>query len=228
MKRIAREKLQSSVSLKLTHMGLDISEELCVNNLRQILAVAKQNGDIPVTIDMESSHYTDVTLRIYRTMRDEYDFSGVGTAIQTNLRRSTKDMRELATEGARIRLVKGAYFEPPEIAYPNKADVDTAFRRIMDDFLAAPPPAYLEIATHDEQMIASAEVSIKQHGVSRDRYEFQMLYGIRTSRQYELAAAGYKMRVYVPFGEAWYPYFMRRLAERPANLWFFVRSLFSR
>lgn len=225
--RIAQEKLQSSVSLKLTHLGLDISEDLCVTNLRHILAAAQQNGSIPVTIDMESSKYTDTTLRIYRTMRDEYNFGNVGTVIQTNLRRSADDMRELASEGARIRLVKGAYLEPPDIAFPQKADVDNAFRRIMDDFLAAPPPAYLDIATHDEKMIESAEASIYQHGVTPDRYEFQMLYGIRTARQLELAKK-YKMRVYVPYGEAWYPYFMRRLAERPANLWFFLKSIFSR
>lgn len=245
IQRIAAEGLQSSVSLKLTHMGLDISEDLCVTNLRHVLTAARDNGNIPVTIDMESSQYTDATLRIYRTMRDEYDFALVGTVIQTNLRRSADDMRALAAEGAHIRLVKGAYLEPVAIAYPDKADVDRAFQQIMDEYLHAAAQAslngasgvttngahsapYLCIATHDERMLAAAEQTIGRYNVPSDRYEFQMLYGVRGARQLELSAAGYKMRVYVPFGEAWYPYFMRRLAERPANLWFFVKSLFSR
>lgn len=231
--RIAAEKLNAGVSLKLTHMGLDISEDLCVTNLRHILTSAKAHGNIPVTIDMEGSKYTDVTLRIYRTMRDEYAFDNVGTVIQTNLRRSDADMTQLAAEGAHIRLVKGAYFEPPNIAYPQKSDVDAAYARMMDAYLQAAQSAdgkspYLCIATHDENMIVVAQASVRAHGVDKAHYEFQMLYGIRTSRQSELAASGEKMRVYVPFGEAWYPYFMRRLAERPANLWFFVKSLFSR
>lgn len=233
LKRIATENLLSSVSLKLTHMGLDISEDLCVTNLRHILTTAKENGNIPVTIDMEGSKYTDVTLRIYRTLRDEYHFDNVGTVIQTNLRRSDDDMAQLAEEGAHIRLVKGAYFEPPDIAYPQKADVDAAFVRIMDAYLQVAAKnvdgksPYLCIATHDENMIASAQAIVSAHGVDKTHYEFQMLYGIRTARQSELVASGDKIRVYVPFGEAWYPYFMRRLAERPANLWFFAKSLFS-
>jgi proline dehydrogenase len=227
IERISAENLQASVSLKLTHMGLDIGEDLCVANLRHVLAAAKEHG-IPVTIDMESSAYTDRTLRIYRTMRDEYSFDNVGTVIQSYLYRSADDMRALAAEDAHIRLCKGAYLEPPEVAFPDKSDVDANYIKLMRDFLLTPGRAYLGIATHDENMIAAAESIIQQNNVASDRYEFQMLYGIRPARQGELTAAGYKMRVYVPFGAAWYPYFMRRLAERPANLWFFARSLFRR
>lgn len=226
LERIHADQLQSSVSLKLTHLGLDISEELCQTNLRHILTQAKAHN-IPVTIDMESSEYVDRTLRIYRTMRDEYDFSNVGTVIQSYLYRSDNDMRELAAEGSHIRLVKGAYLEPPNVAYPDKADVDASFVRLMREYLQA-PQSYLCIATQDENMIQAALQIIRDLNVPPERYEFQMLYGIRPTRQEELARAGYKMRVYVPFGEAWYPYFMRRLAERPANLMFFVRALFTR
>lgn len=223
LRRIHDEKLDASVSLKLTHMGLDISEELCQTNLRYVLADAKQFG-IPVTIDMENTPYTDRTLMMYRMMRDEYGFDNVGTVIQAYLRRSEKDIDELGQEGAHIRLCKGAYLEPPELAFPDKADVDANYVKILRKFLQT--GGYLCIATHDENMIQSAEQAVKEFKATR--YEFQMLYGIRSSRQEALAAAGYPVRVYVPFGVAWYPYFMRRLAERPANLWFFVRSLFSR
>ncbi len=225
--RIGTQNLQASVSLKLTHMGLDISEDLCVGNLRHILTDANARG-VAVTLDMESSDYTDRTLRVYRTLRDEYDFANVGTVIQAYLYRSKDDMRDLAAEGATIRLCKGAYLEAESVAFPAKADVDAQYAQIMVDYLSAPPPAFLQIATHDEKMIARAETAIREHNLAKDRAEFQMLYGIRTARQHELAAAGYPVRVYVPFGEAWYPYFMRRLAERPANLWFFARSLFRR
>lgn len=223
LRRIDEEKLDASVSLKLTHMGLDISEELCQTNLRHILTDAKQRG-ILVTIDMENTPYTDRTLMMYRMMRDEYGFDNVGTVIQAYLRRSEKDMDELGQEGAHIRLCKGAYLESPELAFPDKADVDANYVKVLRKFLQT--SGYLCIATHDENMIQSAEQAVKEFKATR--YEFQMLYGIRSSRQESLAAAGYPVRVYVPFGVAWYPYFMRRLAERPANVWFFARSLFSR
>jgi len=223
--QIHESKLDTSISLKLTHLGLDIGEKLCQTNLRQILTDAQQFG-IPVTIDMENTPYTDVTLRMYRTMRDEYGFDNVGTVIQSYLRRSEEDMRALGAEGAHIRLCKGAYLEPPELAFPDKADVDANYVRIMRDYLQS--PGYLCIATHDENMIQAAEAAIREFNISPDRYEYQMLYGIRPARQEELVKAGYKVRIYVPFGAAWYPYFMRRLAERPANLWFFARSFFRR
>ena len=216
--------LQAGVSLKLTHLGLDIGEELCLLNLRAILTDAKAHA-IPVTIDMESSAYTEKTLQIFRTMHQDYDFDNLGTVIQAYLFRTADDMRALATEGATIRLCKGAYLEPPTVAFPEKADVDKNYVEVMRAYLAAPPPAYLQLATHDENIIQTAEGLIRA-GNLQNRSEFQMLYGIRSARQLELAQAGFPVRVYVPFGEAWYPYFMRRLAERPANLWFFAKSFF--
>ncbi len=226
LKRIHAEGLDSSVSLKLTHLGLDIGEDLCHTNLRHILTTAKEYN-IPVTIDIESSAYTDVTFRIYHTMRHEHEFGNVGTATQSYLYRTEEDMRQFAENGAHIRLCKGAYMESPDVAFPQKTDVDDNYARITEQYLQSSPPAYLCIATHDENMIRAAESAIKKHNVAPDRYEFQMLHGIRSARQAELATK-HKMRVYVPFGSAWYPYFMRRLAERPANLWFFMRSLFRR
>ncbi len=223
LNHIHNQNLQASISLKLTHFGLDISEELCQTNLRRVLTDAKSFG-IPVTIDMENTPYTDITLKIFRTMRDEYNFDNVGTVIQAYLRRSEADMQALGAEGAHIRLCKGAYLESPEDAFPVKADVDANYVKIMHQYLQT--PGYLCIATHDENMIKAAENDIKT--LKPTRFEFQMLYGIRSSRQDELAAAGYPVRVYVPFGAAWYPYFMRRLAERPANVWFFAKGFFSR
>lgn len=220
---IKAEGLQAGLSLKLTHLGLDIDRALCVDNLRAILTAA---APLVVTIDMESSDYTETTLAIYHDLRAE--FPHLGTVIQAYLYRSTDDMTALAAAGARIRLCKGAYLEPPQIAYPDKKDVDASFVRLMSDFLLhGAPDSYLDIATHDENMIAAAEALIDQHPIDPARYEFQMLYGIRSARQIELAAR-HKMRVYVPFGAAWYPYYMRRLAERPANVWFFIRAFFGR
>jgi proline dehydrogenase len=223
LKRIHDQQVNASISLKLTHMGLDISEELCLVNLRHILTDAKQYG-IPVTIDMENTPYTERTLRIYRTMRHEYDFENVGTVIQAYLRRSEADMQALTAEGAHIRLCKGAYLESPEHAFPEKAEVDANYISLMQLFLAG--SGYLCIATHDERMIQAAESLLKEQAIPKSRYEFQMLYGVRSQRQEALAAAGYPVRIYVPFGVAWYPYFMRRLAERPANVWFFLKSMF--
>ncbi|MBI1256814.1 MAG: proline dehydrogenase [Chloroflexi bacterium] len=223
--RIQAGGLQAGISLKLTHLGLDITEELCIHNLRAIAEDAQARG-IPVAIDMENSPYVDRTLHIYRMMRDKYTLTNVGTVVQACLYRSKDDMRHLASEGASIRLVKGAYLEPETVAFPEKAKVDAQYAEIVRDYLQAPPPAYLQIATHDETLLKAAEQVVQEYHLTPDRYEYQMLYGIRTARQLELAQAGYQVRIYVPFGEAWYPYFMRRLAERPANLWFFVRSIF--
>jgi proline dehydrogenase len=225
LERIQNEGLKAGISLKLTHLGLDITEDLCVNNLRAIAEDAEARG-IPVAIDMENSPYVDRTLHIYRMMRAKYELGNVGTVIQACLYRSKDDMRHLAGEGASIRLVKGAYLEAENVAFPEKAKVDANYAEIMREYLQAPAPAYLQIATHDETLIKAAEATASEHHLTPDRYEFQMLYGIRSARQLELAQAGYQVRIYVPFGEAWYPYFMRRLAERPANLWFFVRSIF--
>jgi proline dehydrogenase len=225
LERIQSDGLKAGISLKLTHLGLDITEDLCVNNLRAIAEDAKARN-IPVAIDMESSAYVDRTLHIYRMMRDKYELTNIGAVIQAYLYRTKDDMRHLASEGAAIRLVKGAYLEPENVAFPEKAKVDQNYGEVMHEYLHAPPPAYLQIATHDENLIKATLEIVQHHQITPDRFEFQMLYGIRTARQLELAQAGYQVRIYVPFGEAWYPYFMRRLAERPANLWFFVRSIF--
>jgi len=223
---IHQHTLKASVSVKPTHLGLDISEELCMTNLRHILTKAKEHG-IQITIDMESTKYTDVTIRMFRTLRDEYDFDNVGTVIQAYLRRSEDDMHALTREHSHIRICKGAYLEPPELAFPEKSDVDNNYVKLTEQYLTGDDQSYLCIATHDENMITQSKAIISQHNIPQDRYEFQMLYGIRSDRQQEIANDGEKMRVYVPFGEAWYPYFVRRLAERPANLWFFAKNLFS-
>lgn len=224
--QIHEHSLKASVSVKPTHLGLDISEELCLNNMRHILTTAKQHN-IQITIDMESTKYTDITIRMYRTLRDEYDFDNVGTVIQAYLYRSEQDMHELTREHSHIRICKGAYLEPPELAFPEKSDVDANYVKLTEQYLTEDDQSYLCIATHDENMIMSAKAIIKKYDIPQDRYEFQMLYGVRTQRHHEIANEGEKMRVYVPFGEAWYPYFVRRLAERPANLWFFAKNLFS-
>jgi proline dehydrogenase len=221
--RIRQEALDASVSLKLTHLGLDISEELCVANLGKILA-ATRDTTISVTIDMESSAYTGTTLRLYRQMRDEGPYPYLGIVTQAYLMRTQADMDALAAEGARVRLCKGAYLEPPDIAFASKAAVDANFITLATRFLDHPGDGFLAIATHDEAMIAACEAHIAGQHIAGTCYEFQMLYGIRSARQVELAR-NHAMRVYVPFGEAWYPYFMRRLAERPANLVFFVKHL---
>ncbi|GAB4575130.1 MAG: proline dehydrogenase [Anaerolineae bacterium] len=225
---IETHQLRATVSLKLTQLGLDISEDLCLENMRRILEKARALNN-HITIDMESSAYTDVTLRIYRTLRHEYGFDNVGVVIQAYLYRSTADMEALREEGAFVRLCKGAYKEPPDRAFPSKADVDANFVRLMRAYLSngtTDTGAYLAVATHDQKIIDEMRRFAREAAISNDCFEFQMLYGIRADLQQELAQQGYTMRVYVPFGTQWYPYFMRRLAERPANLWFFVSNLF--
>lgn len=224
---IAEHQLDATVSLKLTQLGLDLSESVCLNNMRTIVSHAATTRN-HVTIDMESTGYTDVTLRIFRTLMSEYP-DHIGTVIQAYLYRSEDDMAALRNEGAFVRLCKGAYMEPPKKAFPDKADVDANFVKLMQHYIsnnAAETGAYLGIASHDVSIIDEARRYSAQHAIGNDRFEFQMLYGIRSDLQRELAAEGYKMRVYVPFGTQWYPYFMRRLAERPANLWFFISNFF--
>ena len=220
--------LDATVSLKLTQLGLDVAEDLCITNMRQILTHAQTLGN-HITIDMEGRDYTDTTLRIFRTLREEYHFDNVGTVIQAYLYRSEEDMNALHQEGAFVRLCKGAYKEPPDLAFPEKSDVDAAFVRIMQAYTsndAASTGAYLGVATHDSKIIDAMREHVSTNAVPNDQFEFQMLYGIRSELQRELAAQGYTMRVYVPFGTQSYPYFMRRLAERPANLWFFISNFF--
>lgn len=227
--RIAATGVHANASLKLTQLGLDIGEDVCVGKMRRILQRVQEHGNF-IRIDMESSAYTDRTLRIYRTLRDEYGFKNVGVVIQAYLYRSEQDVRTLAVEGANIRLCKGAYMEPPDVAFPDKADVDKNYIKLMHIFLDEPARAKgasIAIATHDEKMIVATQEYTTKQGIPKGQIEFQMLYGIRPQRQEQLAREGYKMRVYIPYGSEWYPYFMRRLAERPANVWFLVRNLFA-
>jgi len=221
---IATGGVQSHISVKLTALGLDLGDEVCRANVVRILTKAKGIGTL-VTIDMESTEYTDRTLAIFRDLRRE--FGNVGIVIQAYLYRSEADIVALCKEGAHVRLCKGAYKEPPIHAFPNKADVDASYARLMKMLLSPKARAnktFGAIATHDVKMIEATCQYAQEQLVPRDEFEFQMLHGIRRDLQKELAADGYGMRVYVPYGTEWYPYFMRRLAERPANIWFIVSN----
>ncbi len=218
--RIAREKLDANVSLKLTQLGLDLSEALCEELVEKIVAHATNQGNF-VRIDMEGSAYTQRTVEITRRVRAKY--AGVGTVMQSYLYRAEQDVLELLRIGCRMRLCKGAYKEPPEIAFPEKADVDANYVKLMKLLLSS--GIYHGIATHDPAMIESTKDFVREKSIGRDQFEFQMLYGIRTDLQQQLVREGYRLRIYIPFGTDWFPYFMRRLAERPANLVFFLRNL---
>jgi len=220
--------MPSHVSVKLTALGLDLGSELCRTNMARILAKAKAIGTL-VTIDMESTEYTDRTLAIFRDLRRE--FSNVGSVIQAYLYRSEADITALCKEGAHVRLCKGAYQEPPVHAFPKKADVDANYVRLMKMLLSPEARAnktFGAIATHDIKMIDATRQYAQEQRVPRDEFEFQMLHGIRRDLQKELAADGYGLRVYVPYGTEWYPYYVRRLAERPANVWFIASNFFQR
>jgi proline dehydrogenase len=219
--RIAQEKIDGNVSLKLTQLGLDLGDEFCRGLLDSIVERAAALGNF-VRIDMEGSAYTARTVELCKQARAKSD--AVGTVIQSYLYRSEQDVRELLGVGCRIRLCKGAYKEPLEIAFQKKSDVDANFVRLMQ--LLLPSGIYHGIATHDERMIAATVDFAAREGIGKDRFEFQMLYGIRTDLQRQLLGDGYRMRVYIPYGSDWFPYFMRRLAERPANLLFLLRNLF--
>ena len=214
-----RTAVDSNLSLKLTQLGLDLDEAMCETFLARILDRA---GETFVRIDMEGSAYTERTLRLCKRLWGA-GRRNVGVVIQSYLRRSEADVEELIALGARVRLVKGAYAEPPSVAYPHKRDVDAAFARLAERLLR--DGVYPAIATHDERLIAAARRVAIRDGIPPVRFEFQMLYGIRRDLQASLRREGYRVRVYVPFGGEWYPYFMRRLAERPANLMFIVGSL---
>ena len=218
---IAGEKLNGNISLKLTQLGLDLDPALCESLVSRIADSAARHGNF-LRIDMEGSPYTQRTLDLCRRVRTRTD--AVGTVIQSYLRRSEQDVRDLIAVGCRIRLVKGAYKEPAEIAFPAKADVDANFVSLMKILL--PSGIYHGIATHDPRMIDATKDFASSNGIGKEQFEFQMLYGIRTDLQRQLIGEGYRLRVYIPFGTDWYPYFMRRLAERPANLTFFLRNLF--
>jgi len=222
---IAESGLRSHVSLKLTQLGLDIGDDFCAENVAQILERAAGYHTF-VRIDMEGSAYTQRTLDIFYRLHQHY--ANVGVVIQAYLYRSEADVCHLIAEGASVRLCKGAYKEPPDIAFPKKRDVDANYLKLMHMLLsdeARRNGAHLAIATHDAKIIAEAKRYTSEHGIRPDEFEFQMLYGIRRDLQDQLAAEGYTVRLYIPYGHEWYPYFMRRLAERPANVWFLLSNI---
>jgi proline dehydrogenase len=214
--------IERNISLKLTQLGIDVDRATCVDNMRRILEPAGRHGFF-VRIDMEHSRYTTMTLDIFETLWEQ-QYRNLGVALQAYLFRTEQDVRRMNALGARVRLVKGAYKEPPSIAYTRKADVDAAFVRLAR--LLLDEGTYTAIATHDEAVLGTVRAYADARAIARDRYEFQMLYGIRRDLQASLVASGYRVRVYVPFGREWFPYFMRRLGERPANLGFVLRALF--
>jgi proline dehydrogenase len=216
--RIATEELRANVALKLTHLGLEIDEELAYGNLRRLLT----KGSF-IRIDMEQSQFVDPTLLIFRRLREE-GFDNVGTVLQAYLYRTPEDLDALLPLAPDLRLVKGAYLEPADVAYPRKADVDAAYARLAERMLAG--TGHVAIATHDEKLIEHAIRFADANRVPRERFEFQMLYGVRPQLQLDLVRRGYKVLVATPYGPEWYPYLMRRLGERPANLLFFVKNTF--
>ena len=224
LERIATEALRTNVALKLTHLGLDLDVELAHDNVRRIVERAAGFGNF-VRIDMEDSRYVDATLRIYRRLR-ESGLDNVGTVLQSYLYRSEDDLRALLALRPNLRLVKGAYLEPPEVAYPHKEDVDAAYVRLLE--LSLREAAFTAVATHDERLIEHTSEFTTKEGIPRDRFQFQMLYGVRPRLQLELVERGFSVLVATPFGPDWYPYLMRRLAERPANVLFFLRSAIRR
>ena len=221
--KIVASGIERNISLKLTQLGLDVDRATAVDNMRRILEPADAGGFF-VRIDMENSPYTDATISILETLRQQ-GHTAIGTVIQTCLKRSEGDIRRLNALGAGVRLVKGAYKEARPVAYQHKSEVDAAFVDLMH--LLLDQGTYPAIATHDPVMIAATKAYAKSKGHASDRFEFQMLYGIRRDLQAALVAEGYRVRVYVPFGQQWYPYFMRRLGERPANVAFVLRGLVS-
>jgi proline dehydrogenase len=213
--------IKSNVSIKLTQFGLAFDPELAYRNARAIVEEAAQRGNF-VRVDMEDSAVTQVTLDIFRRLREEFDLNTVGIVLQSYLRRTEADLRDMLAIPARVRLCKGAYNEPPAVAFPDKKDVDDNYVRCMKLLLQS--GTYHGIATHDENMIRATKECAAREGIGKERFEFQMLYGIRRDLQEGLAREGYNVRVYVPYGKTWYPYFMRRLAERPANVWFVLKN----
>jgi proline dehydrogenase len=238
IERINREGVRSGVSIKLTQIGLDVNEDLCRENLNRILEKAKDQSTF-VRIDMEDSQWVHKTLTLFYAALEKFGPETIGIVLQSYLYRSEQDVTDLMKVGARIRMCKGAYKEPEEIAFPDKADVDANFDLLValmydgcsengvplisQDGKIPPIPA---IASHDDARVRFAKKLLDQKGLPKEAVEFQMLHGIRRDLQDILAGEGYPVRVYVPYGSEWYPYFTRRLAERPANLWFFISNLF--
>jgi proline dehydrogenase len=222
--RLADEALRANVALKLTHLGLELGEDVAHENVRRVVDRAQERGTF-IRIDMEQSPFVDATLRIYRRLR-ESGLDAVGTVLQAYLYRSENDLHALLPLQPNLRLVKGAYLEPLDVAYPKKADVDAAYVRMLEMMLRG--GGYTAIATHDEAIIEHAIRFAEEHDVPRDTFEFQMLYGVRPQLQLDLVRRGFKVLVATPYGPEWYPYLMRRLGERPANALFLVRNLLRR
>ena len=220
--QIQERRLDANVSLKLTAMGLDISEELCIANMHRVLERAQAYASF-VRIDMESSQYTDRTLHIFEHRLYPSYPKNVGIVLQSYLRRTAANVEHANRLGCRVRICKGAYQEPASVAFPDKRDVDANYVRCMHALMR--DGNYPGIATHDERIIAQAKRFAAENGIGNQRYEFQMLYGVRRDLQEQLMREGYRMRVYVPFGTQWYPYLMRRLAERPANVAFMTGNV---
>jgi proline dehydrogenase len=220
--KIDEQRIRSNVSIKLTQFGLGIDPELAYQNARKVVEEAHRRGNF-VRVDMEDSNVTQATIDIFKRLRAEFDLNTVGIVLQSYLYRTLADAQELVKLPARIRICKGAYNEPPEVAFPDKKDVDANYVKVMQLLLAS--GVYHGIATHDPKMIEATVDFATREGIGKEKYEFQMLYGVRRDLQKQLARDGFNMRVYVPYGKHWYPYFMRRLAERPANIWFVLKNL---
>jgi proline dehydrogenase len=222
LSKINETRINSNASIKLTQFGLGLDHELAYKNARRVVEEAQRRGNF-VRVDMEDSSVTQVTIDIFKRLRAEFGLNDVGIVLQSYLRRTFADAQELTKIPARIRICKGAYNEPPEVAFPDKKDTDDNYVRVMQLLLAS--GIYHGIATHDPKMIEATINFASSEGISKDKFEFQMLFGVRRDLQRQLARDGYNMRVYVPYGKHWYPYFMRRLAERPANIWFVLKNL---
>jgi len=215
--------INSNVSIKLTQFGLDLDPELAYRNARRVVEDAARRGNF-VRVDMEGSNVTQTTIDLFKRLRAEFGLNEVGIVLQSYLYRTLDDARAMLQIPARIRICKGAYSESADVAYADKKDVDANYVNVMQLLLAS--GVYHGIATHDPKMIEATKAFAEREKISKDAFEFQMLYGIRRDLQLQLARDGYRVRVYVPYGKRWYPYFMRRLAERPANIWFIMKNLF--
>jgi len=220
--KIDEQHVRSNVSIKLTQFGLGLDPELAYRNARRVVEDAHRRGNF-VRVDMEDSKVTQVTIDIFKRLRAEFGLNDVGIVLQSYLYRTYSDAQELVKLPARIRICKGAYFEPPEVAYADKKDVDANYVKVMQLLLSS--GTYHGIATHDPKMIDATIDFATREGIGKEKYEFQMLFGVRRDLQHQLARDGFNMRIYVPYGKHWYPYFMRRLAERPANIWFVLKNL---
>jgi proline dehydrogenase len=221
--RIQDERLDANISIKLTALGLDLGSEIAAEEAAKVAARGKEVGAM-VGVDMESAAYVDRTLDLVASLQESYD--DVGVCLQAYLHRTPADLERLNGLGIPVRLVKGAYREPPEAALQRKSEVDAAYERLLDVLIR--DNAYPMVATHDERLVALTKSLVASHRRDRSTFEFQMLHGVRRDLQAQVVAEGYRLRVYVPYGDQWYPYFMRRLAERPANLYFFVANLLKR